>query len=292
MHMQAAPQSSSTRRPWRALLLAILLGALTTLAIAETSAFFSTPSRAIGGIVERDGDHLQLWVLSLGWRTGSRVIWFEKGRIYSKPGVGPPGGSSAAVSNWSFATRTRSDPHYTKGSVDLPADVRARIDDAPAKVIDGKTVGIWGEAVDRRGWPWPAMEARIVGSMDSTSTDIYRAEVGLLLGNESITLPGLPAQRSGDSLADTRVLPSRPLWRGFALDALSMAVGWWFVLRLLGAAWSFVLERRRRRMGCCKKCGYDLAGLDSSVCPECGAPVGTTSPEPPSLPEKTTGVEL
>ena len=25
---------------------------------------------------------------------------------------------------------------------------------------------------------------------------------------------------------------------------------------------------------CCRECGYDLRGIDSSVCPECGKPTG------------------
>lgn len=29
--------------------------------------------------------------------------------------------------------------------------------------------------------------------------------------------------------------------------------------------------RRRRRRGCCERCGYDLAGIALDVCPECGA---------------------
>jgi hypothetical protein len=32
---------------------------------------------------------------------------------------------------------------------------------------------------------------------------------------------------------------------------------------------------RRRRMGRCRKCGYDLTGNVSGRCPECGTPVGS-----------------
>ena len=32
-------------------------------------------------------------------------------------------------------------------------------------------------------------------------------------------------------------------------------------------------QRRRRRLGLCLKCGYDLTGNESGVCPECGSPI-------------------
>jgi hypothetical protein len=34
-----------------------------------------------------------------------------------------------------------------------------------------------------------------------------------------------------------------------------------------------VRERRRRRVGLCKRCGYDRRGLGEAVCPECGRSV-------------------
>lgn len=48
------------------------------------------------------------------------------------------------------------------------------------------------------------------------------------------------------------------------------------------AAWRLdTLARRRSRIGCCPKCGYDRAGLaGASPCPECDAP----APAPPPTP--------
>jgi hypothetical protein len=34
------------------------------------------------------------------------------------------------------------------------------------------------------------------------------------------------------------------------------------------------LTRRRTRPGCCARCGYELTGNRSGVCPECGTPTG------------------
>jgi hypothetical protein len=38
--------------------------------------------------------------------------------------------------------------------------------------------------------------------------------------------------------------------------------------------------RRRKRMGLCLSCGYDLRGIDSGRCPECGASVDGLTPSP------------
>ena len=67
------------------------------------------------------------------------------------------------------------------------------------------------------------------------------------------------------------------LWarRVFILAALAVAV----VAPLLGFAahgknwWHRRKTRRRRRLGLCPSCGYDLTGNASGVCPECGTPV-------------------
>ncbi|MEZ6241931.1 MAG: hypothetical protein R3B57_02710 [Phycisphaerales bacterium] len=60
------------------------------------------------------------------------------------------------------------------------------------------------------------------------------------------------------------LLPLRPIWPGFAIDAVFYAGVCWVML----AAPGVVVRWRRRRRGRCPACGYDLAGLDA--CPECG----------------------
>src|SRR5438045_4815895 len=99
----AIPQS---RAVLPCVLLHLALGLLTTIAVvialSDLIPIHKAPPR-----VAIDGDHLQPWLIQLSYPGARRTIWFEKGRIYSKQGVGPPGGSSAAVSCWSFATSTR-----------------------------------------------------------------------------------------------------------------------------------------------------------------------------------------
>src|SRR5262245_16950775 len=112
------PNTTDHRRGiGRALLTAcvcLILGLATTLGIAWGSAGLVDVSQG-AGIVAIDGDHLQPWLIRISQPSAQRTIWFEKGRIYNKQGVGPPGGSGAAVACWSFATGTRNNPRFTKG---------------------------------------------------------------------------------------------------------------------------------------------------------------------------------
>ena len=46
--------------------------------------------------------------------------------------------------------------------------------------------------------------------------------------------------------------------------------------------WSLFLRLLRRRPGCCRRCGYDLTGNTSGICPECGAAVVRSTPATPA----------
>jgi hypothetical protein len=56
------------------------------------------------------------------------------------------------------------------------------------------------------------------------------------------------------------------LWAGLLVDATGVVATAWMPLPV-----SAVVRRvRRRRTGGCRGCGYDLRGLPTGVCPECG----------------------
>ena len=58
----------------------------------------------------------------------------------------------------------------------------------------------------------------------------------------------------------------RPIWPGFAINTLFYAA----ILGIMFAAVGVLRRKRRARRGLCVKCAYDLRGIDSSQCPECG----------------------
>jgi hypothetical protein len=65
-------------------------------------------------------------------------------------------------------------------------------------------------------------------------------------------------------------------WKGVRVRALMIPA--WFILSLTvlpPAAWTLQWwrQRRRSRRNLCRRCGYELAGNVSGVCPECGTGV-------------------
>jgi hypothetical protein len=256
-------RSSQPARLLRRVLLCLALGAITTVAIAWGSAAI-IPLDQHGGTVALDGDHLQPWLIRLEHPTGERIVWFEKGRIYNKqPAIGPPGGSSAAVANWSFATATRSNRSFTRGEVPLPKELRELIE---------RRGHIWGAAVDRRGWPFPAMQCRFTGYMSppAASAEIKLPSIYTLESGSAIERDAAAAQPR-ESLATLRAYPLAPAWPGLAADVAILGAAWFGVLLwLAGSGLAAARGARRERRGRCPACGYDLRHDLAGGCPECG----------------------
>ena len=144
---------AKTRRRFRRapLAAAVLLGPLTTIGVAWASAAW-LPVDDGRGTVALDGGHLQPWLIRLDRVSATRVIWFEKGRIWGRPMTtrGPSrvlgDGMINAMSCWSFAIQTRGDPDYRRGEIVLPEPMQALIARSNPQVC-------WGVARDQRGWP-------------------------------------------------------------------------------------------------------------------------------------------
>jgi hypothetical protein len=233
-------------------LLSLILGMATTLVVATALAAWA-PIDLAGGTVALDGDHLQPWLLRLSRVGADRTIWFEKGRIWSKRGVGPPGGSSSAVSCWSFATATRRNPLFVRGPVETTAELRGHMERTPPTC--------WGVALDRRGWPIRALECAVVAPTSPSAPAIYLVNGGALDRRQI---------QGSQSLATVRVFPWRPVWTGLLADGAIFAVPWFLLLILAAFLSAGGRAALRLRRGHCPECGYDLCGDVAGGCPECG----------------------
>ena len=73
----------------------------------------------------------------------------------------------------------------------------------------------------------------------------------------------------------------------WCVPRIDVGIPLWFPIVLFAAYPTIAFIRgplrryRRRRKGLCLKCGYDLTGNVSGICPECGTPAN----KPDSLPE-------
>jgi len=90
--------------------------------------------------------------------------------------------------------------------------------------------------------------------------------------------PGWRARR----IRQLRLLPPSLLPRLFEVaDRVVLWIPLWipFLIILLPTALLFWRDRRRIPPGHCQKCGYDLTGNVSGVCPECGEKVIAATPK-------------
>jgi len=106
--------------------------------------------------------------------------------------------------------------------------------------------------VTRFGWPCHALSSTSIASISDAGV--------------TVRYPGtltLPVRGSGMGPA---MLPLVPLWSGFALNALFWGAVW--TLPMFGIA--ALIARLRRKAEHCAACKYDLRGLATAYCPECG----------------------
>lgn len=112
-----------------------------------------------------------------------------------------------------------------------------------------------GRVLDRRGWPLLSMQCTFVDTAQDVWNPVYQVDDG-------IKLTATP----GSDERGLRALPLRPLWPGFAINAIFYAALLW--LLFFGSLTARRIIRRKR--GLCVACGYDLRGDLDGGCPECG----------------------
>ncbi len=121
---------------------------------------------------------------------------------------------------------------------------------------------VWVQSI-AAGWPWKSLRCDL------------ECPVGAVRGTDVRCRWGWNPTGAEDPSQATmkgRLFPLRPVPLGFLANTMVYAA-------LLGAVVNVgVLARLRRpRRGHCTACGYDLSGLVSGVCPECGTAVGRDS---------------
>ncbi|MFG0284143.1 MAG: hypothetical protein ACF8R7_06940 [Phycisphaerales bacterium JB039] len=217
----------------RPLGLAVLIGAVATIAIAQLAMFLPPGNAWYGPKLDQD---LGLWM------DGDNKIWTI----------------TRGASPWH---RTTSYWHMQASGLSLmipAADYEARKFDfrqlprrqRPAS-LEELTMLAWFHEV---GWPFKALSCSVRWQRQiSNANIIYTVRGGVQLPRDADFNP--------------RALPLTPIWAGLLAD-VAIFGGLW----LLGA-WSVRAARRRWRMRRlrCAHCGYSVVGLPpGAACPECG----------------------
>ncbi len=126
--------------------------------------------------------------------------------------------------------------------------------------------------VDRMavGWPWPAMERRVVQGVDPRTLNRHCRSSIRYFAPEKFGVYRL--QLSLGTWTFEADLPVKPAWAGLGADTLVHGVMLWTLLWGTGALRHSV----RRRRGLCPTCAYPMGS--SALCPECGCATRGTRP--------------
>ena len=228
----------------RRILVCVILGAITTIAVAWACAWWSevgTWTRIQNG-TETDGR--DSWkTVTIHMPSGSMPVRFGSDRLEYLCDKTVP-----------VRVVEQCKQHYQEDSIELE---------------------LIGVCIDRRGWPMRAMSSTIwVRRIRYTMRDFlgdlrmsypwaspFAIDHAIVIKDDLYAFyldeePGL-------------VLPLKPQWVGFTIDTLFYALVWstiWQVLCLPG----MIRRWLRMRRGACVSCGYSLRGIESAQCPVCG----------------------
>lgn len=134
---------------------------------------------------------------------------------------------------------------------------------SPAWVFDA--VGKGYTSASRSELGWPLRFARAETAMEPVVTEYVIDETTPFISMGSEVL----ARQTGLVWVGRVPFASHPLFPGFLLLVAAL----YGLLLAIESALRIPVRmrsRRRRRRDYCVVCGYDLAGIDAAVCPECG----------------------
>lgn len=183
--------------------------------------------------------------------------------------------------DYSFLAQTRSEELITRDS--LPEWSRARAEFDVAK-YERSACRVATEYI--YGWPGGALRCTafpetisfVKKSRLESRFHVERNEVWWMANGERYSLVIEPGDGVRDGILfratynpagdvdEFQVLPLRPIWRGFLIDAVFYSAIWctlFFGPRTIRRA-------TRWKRGRCPSCGYDLQGALNTGCPECG----------------------
>ncbi len=235
---------------WRArIVLALLLGGATTLAVAVLAALFPVEDWLGLSVMAQVGVVL---------KSADNRLWQVEVRADRSPSA-----SCAKISLWP-ATAADADAY----PVIAPGDVPPFFDDAARRCID---LGILKDVtlvsatqitVYRFGWPARALEWRERQTVINTSGTL---STPVRTGALELTLPAIRWVRY------PAVVPYIVRWSEFAEDVGAYSCVWLALLLLPRIVRAMTWRVWRR----CPVCGYDRRGIDVAArCPECGAAGG------------------
>lgn len=118
-------------------------------------------------------------------------------------------------------------------------------------------------AVESIGWPLRALRCEIIGDVWTESAEVID---NFRVGPPYQTKGGARLSPPSQALSSQRVVPLTTYWPGLLADTAFYALLFAGLHQL--ATWG--RRARRRKRGNCAACGYDLTGLNSATCPECG----------------------
>jgi hypothetical protein len=226
----------------RSVILSVILGALTTAAIAWGFAILGTP-RDSARIVAHNA------VRALRPSEGKGFLLYQtvkaRGMVWTRSSI-----ALRAIVGQTYLT-TRSPEQV---GAPWPEAFRVPWGDHSAWPVSGAEYVAYGF-----GWPCLALRSSALIDCGRNGSPIVESSGLRLPPNLGTRFPSLV-------LYGTVLLPIRPMWLGFILDAALFSLGW----SALVIGLPRIRRIRRGRQGRCVTCGYDVRG-GLGPCPECGA---------------------
>ncbi|MCC7390524.1 MAG: hypothetical protein IT431_17365 [Phycisphaerales bacterium] len=220
-----------TRRLTKLAALYLLLGLVTTWAVAWGAVMLWKPDGGAGrAYLEPLPPYRVVTMDTLPATIASQV------QLWADPG---------AVEHW----RQQASPERLEVR-ELPGIIRAAARPLPELKESGQPGGL---AVECRGWPSYALYCKLAPYYPFGSA-------------QDCAFGAIAISSHSDDLYAATLLPCIPYWPGLLANTLFYAL----LLATLHQLTAYARRARRRRRNRCAACNYDLRGLTTPTCPECG----------------------